>query len=115
MTSSTSRRRAPVREDPGHRPARTRAHSARALRPCRTADGDAEAARVAELLDADLSSDAALEEARAALAAHPVTEAARAEAVRWAESAKEALAPPPEGIVKESLFEFADSVVSRSR
>ena len=78
------------------------------------AEGDEAAAEVVELLDADLSSDEALESARAALAAHPVTAAARAEAVRWAEDAKSALAPLPDGLVKESLFTFADSVVSRS-
>ncbi len=77
--------------------------------------GDAEAVRIVGLLDADLSSDEALETARAALAAHPVTDEARAEAVRWSQAAKDALAPLPEGIVKDSLFEFADSVVSRSR
>lgn len=78
------------------------------------ADGDVAAVEVVELLDGDLSSDEALETARAALAAHPVTSRARAEAVRWADDAKAALAPLPEGLVKESLFSFADSVVSRS-
>ncbi|MGO2028223.1 MAG: polyprenyl synthetase family protein, partial [Brevibacterium aurantiacum] len=46
--------------------------------------------------------------------AHPVTARARAEAVRWADDAKAALAPLPDGVVKESLFTFADSVVTRS-
>jgi len=78
------------------------------------ADGDAAAAEVVGLLDADLTSDDALEIARAALAAHPVTEKARAEAARWAEEAKAALAPLPEGQIKESLFAFADSVVART-
>ena len=78
------------------------------------ADGDATAAEVVDLLDADLTSDDALEAARAALAAHPVTEKARAEASRWADEAKAALAPLPEGRVKESLFAFADSVVART-
>lgn len=78
------------------------------------AEGDESAAEVVRLLDADLTSDAALEAARAALAAHPVTIRARDEASRWAEAAKAALDPVPEGLVKESLFAFADSVVSRT-
>ena len=78
------------------------------------AEGDKAAAEVVDLLDADLTSDEALESARAALAAHPVTARARDEATRWAEDAKAALAPVPEGLVKESLFAFADSVVSRT-
>ncbi|WP_252199821.1 polyprenyl synthetase family protein [Brevibacterium sp. RIT 803] len=78
------------------------------------ADGDKAAAEVVDLLDADLTSDEALESARAALAAHPVTVRARDEATRWAEDAKAALAPVPEGLVKESLYAFADSVVSRT-
>ena len=78
------------------------------------ADGDAAAAEVVALLDADLSSDEALEAARAALAAHPVTEKARAQALRWAEDAKSSLGPLPDGLVKDSLFAFADSVVARS-
>lgn len=78
------------------------------------AAGDASATEVVALLDADLDSDEALEAARAALAAHPVTDRARAEAVRWAEDAKAALEPLPEGIVRDSLCAFADSVVSRT-
>lgn len=78
------------------------------------AAGDESAAEVVRLLDVDLTSDEALETARAALAAHPVTEKARTEALRWVDDAKTALEPLPDGIVKESLFAFADSVVARS-
>lgn len=80
----------------------------------RAADaGDAEAQRIVELLAADLSSDEALETARVALAAHPVTAEVRAEARRWADAAIAALECLPAGWVKDSLIEFADTVVSR--
>ncbi|MFL0515029.1 polyprenyl synthetase family protein [Brevibacterium luteolum] len=77
------------------------------------AAGDAEAQRIVELLAADLSSDEALETARAALAAHPVTAEARAEARRWSDAAVSALDALPAGWIKDSLAEFADTVVSR--
>jgi heptaprenyl diphosphate synthase len=77
------------------------------------ADGDAFAARVVALIDGDLTDDAALAEAVEALAAHPATEQAWAVARDWADAAKAALEPLPEGVVKDSLAAFADAVVDR--
>jgi heptaprenyl diphosphate synthase len=77
------------------------------------ADGDASAARVVALVDGDLTDDDALAEAVEALAAHPATEQAWAVARDWADAAKAALEPLPEGVVKDSLAAFADAVVDR--
>ncbi|GAB4099465.1 polyprenyl synthetase family protein [Sinomonas halotolerans] len=78
------------------------------------ADGDASAAGVIALVDGDLTDDAALARAVEALAAHPATQEAWAEARAWADAAKAALAPLPEGVVKASLAAFADAVVDRT-
>ena len=43
-----------------------------------------------------------------------VTERTRVEAHRWAAEAVAALAPLPEGAVKQALAAFADHVVSRT-
>ncbi|MDQ0709833.1 heptaprenyl diphosphate synthase [Arthrobacter woluwensis] len=77
-------------------------------------DGDASAAEVLELVDGDLSGDEALAAAVAALGAHPVTEQSWAVARRWADEAMAALEPLPEGVVKESLANFALAVVERT-
>ncbi|MGN6403075.1 polyprenyl synthetase family protein [Sinomonas sp.] len=76
-------------------------------------DGDASAAEVLRLIDGDLTSDEALAEAVAALSAHPVTTDAWAAAREWADAAKAALSPLPDGVVKASLAAFADAVVDR--
>ena len=77
-------------------------------------DGDASAAEVLALVDGDLSGDEALAAAVAALGAHPVTEQSWAVARRWADEAMTALEPLPEGVVKESLANFALAVVDRT-
>lgn len=77
------------------------------------ADGDASAQRVLALVDGDLSSDDALAEAVSAISSHPVTDQSWAVAREWADAAKAALAPLPEGVVKDSLAAFADAVVDR--
>src|SRR6185312_13625277 len=77
------------------------------------AAGDTDAAAVLELVDADLSGDAELARAVAAVAANPATNQAWDVARHWADAAIEALAPLPEGTVKESLAAFADAVVTR--
>ena len=80
----------------------------------RAADGGDQSAReVLRLIDGDLSSDEALAEAVEALSAHPVTTESWAAAREWAGAAKAALAPLPEGVVKQSLAAFADAVVER--
>ena len=48
------------------------------------------------------------------LGAHPVTEQSWAVARRWADEAMTALEPLPEGVVKESLANFALAVVDRT-
>ena len=77
------------------------------------AGGDKDAAAVLELVDGDLTEDAALARAVEAVAGNPATTQAWAVARHWADSAIEALAPLPEGTVKESLAAFADAVVTR--
>lgn len=77
------------------------------------ADGDASASAVLELVDGNLESDEALAAAVSALGSHPVTGRAWAVARQWADDARAALAPLPEGPVKTSLAAFADAVVTR--
>ncbi|GAB2764332.1 polyprenyl synthetase family protein [Sinomonas soli] len=77
------------------------------------ADGDASAQRVLGLVDADLSGDDALAAAVEEIASHPVTEQSWSVAREWADAAKSALRPLPEGVVKDSLAAFADAVVER--
>ncbi|WP_422934035.1 polyprenyl synthetase family protein [Sinomonas sp. P47F7] len=75
--------------------------------------GDASAEDVLRLVDGDLTSDEALAEAVAALSAHPATAQSWEVAREWADAAKAALRPLPEGVVKHSLAAFADAVVDR--
>nr|WP_254456163.1 polyprenyl synthetase family protein [Paeniglutamicibacter quisquiliarum] len=77
------------------------------------AGGDKDAAAVLELVDGDLTEDAALARAVQAVAGNPATTQAWDVARHWADAAIEALAPLPEGTVKESLAAFADAVVTR--
>lgn len=77
------------------------------------AAGDAAAQAAVELIDGDLSSDEALAEAVQALAAQPSTQRAWEVAREWSAKAQEALAPLPDGTVKEALASFADAVVTR--
>ncbi|MFL4476885.1 polyprenyl synthetase family protein [Paeniglutamicibacter sp. ORCA_105] len=77
------------------------------------AAGDKDAAAVLELVDGDLAEDAALARAVEAVAGNPATNQAWGVARQWADAAIEALAPLPEGTVKESLAAFADAVVTR--
>lgn len=77
-------------------------------------DARPEDARLLGLLDGDLSGDDEHAEALALLRAHPVMQAAQAEVVRWAEQAREALAPLPEGPAKDALAALCDQVVGRT-
>ncbi|PPB49033.1 geranylgeranyl pyrophosphate synthase [Arthrobacter pityocampae] len=77
------------------------------------AAGDRSAADVVALLDGDLSSDEALAAAVAAVREHPQTREAWAVAQQWADEAVAALAPLPDGVVKQALASFAQAVVSR--
>ena len=75
---------------------------------------DALDARLLELLDTDLADDALLAEALGLLRAHPALAAARAETLRWADEARDVLAPLPSGPVKDALAALAQGVVDRS-
>ncbi|MCX5332154.1 MULTISPECIES: polyprenyl synthetase family protein [unclassified Streptomyces] len=76
--------------------------------------GLAEDIALCELLDSDLTDDARHAEALVALRAHPALEQARRDTVRFAEEARAALAPLPEGDVKAALMEMCDAVVHRA-
>jgi len=65
-------------------------------------------------IDGDLSSDKALASVVARLGAHSVVDETAALAAQWAARAKEAIALLPEGDVKASLIDFADSLVART-
>jgi len=78
------------------------------------ADGDQSAVDLLQLIDGDLSSDEALAAAVAGLREHPVTAESWVVARRWAHEAIAALDPLPEGVVKESLSNFALAVVDRA-
>ena len=77
---------------------------------------DADASDFLARLERDItgSDEAALEASIAALRAHDVTARTLAEAHRWARDAVDALAPLPQGPVKNALTRFADSIVERS-
>jgi len=77
-------------------------------------DGDQSAVDLLQLIDGDLSSDEALAAAVAGLREHPVTAESWTVARAWADEAIAALAPLPEGVVKDSLTSFAHAVVDRS-
>lgn len=75
---------------------------------------DPDDARLLELLDADLTDDALLDEALGLLRSHPATRQARQETTRWADEARAALVPLPDGPVKAALISLAHAVVERT-
>ena len=78
------------------------------------ASGDAEAVSLLALIDGGLQDDARLQEALVRLRNHPVAEQAYLEAKRWADDAVAAIAPLPDGSVKNALELFAQAVVDRT-
>jgi len=76
--------------------------------------GSAGDADLLAAIDGDLSSDEALASVVARLGGHPVVDETAALAAQWAARAKEAIALLPEGDVKGSLLDFADSLVART-
>jgi heptaprenyl diphosphate synthase len=76
-------------------------------------EGSAADAGLVALLDSDLSDDDVLAGAVAALRAHHVVDATRERAARWADRAVAALAPLPDGAVKDALVGFTESLVRR--
>ncbi|MFH9606170.1 polyprenyl synthetase family protein [Streptomyces sp. NPDC017448] len=84
------------------------------LRALAAADGKPDDLELVELLDGDLSGDEALNEVLRRLRAHPALEQARQDTVRYAQEARAALAPLPEGYAKSALEELCDAVVHRA-
>ncbi|MEN9752345.1 MAG: hypothetical protein RL670_36 [Actinomycetota bacterium] len=76
---------------------------------------DAEAADLLAAVDGDLTSDASLADLVRRLREHPVTQATHDEARRWAAGAIAALAPLPNGPIKDALTKFAEAVVEREQ
>jgi heptaprenyl diphosphate synthase len=79
------------------------------------ARGDAESVDLVARLDGDLTSDEAVADVVKRLREHSATDAARAEAQRWADDAVHALAPLPDGAVRDALVAFARTVADRTR
>ena len=73
-----------------------------------------EDARLRTLLSGDLDDDERLAEALRLLRAHPAMDAARRELRRYAESARELLAPLPDIPAKAALAAICDQVVNRT-
>ncbi|MFG3252082.1 polyprenyl synthetase family protein [Streptomyces sp. NPDC048172] len=69
---------------------------------------------LAALLAGDLTDDARHAEALAGLRAHPALEQARRDTVRYAEAAREMLAPLPENAAKAALSGLCEAVVHRA-
>jgi len=69
--------------------------------------------RLRELVDGDLSDDAALGETLSLLRAHQGLTEARAILQRYADEARESLAPLPDGAAKSALASLCDVVVAR--
>ena len=74
---------------------------------------DKNSIELVELISSGLESDEDLAEAVNRLRKHQVMEETVSEAVAWAEKAKKALSPLPDGSVKKALEAFADAVVER--
>jgi heptaprenyl diphosphate synthase len=79
-----------------------------------SAEGTAEDRELAALLGGDLSDDARLAEALAGLRAHPALERARRATVRYADEARETLAPLPDNAAKAALAALCTAVVHRA-
>ncbi|RMC34464.1 polyprenyl synthetase family protein [Paracoccus alkanivorans] len=74
---------------------------------------DRERAFWSRCIEAGDQRDGDLEHALTLLARHNAMEAARADALRWAERARSALAPLPDNAIRGMLSDLADFVVSR--
>jgi heptaprenyl diphosphate synthase len=73
-----------------------------------------EDARLLALLDSDLQDDADHAEALRLLRAHPAMAAAQREVLRWAEAARDAIAPLPSGPARDALEALCQQVVGRA-
>jgi heptaprenyl diphosphate synthase len=77
-------------------------------------DARPEDARLLALLDSELGSDDDHAEALQLLRAHPAMVAARAEVVRWAEAARDVLAPLPDVPAKHAMAALCEQLVGRT-
>ncbi len=77
-------------------------------------DARPEDARLLELLDSGLDDDADHREALTLLRAHPAMTSARAEVTRWADAARETLAPLPPSAARSALEALCHQVVGRA-
>lgn len=75
---------------------------------------DPGSARLRELLSGPLVDDVLHAEALGLLRAHPAMAQARAETERWADDARQTLAPLPAGPAKDALLHLCDLVVDRA-
>ena len=73
-----------------------------------------EDAQLLDLLGGDLAADADLAEALRLLRAHPAVAQAQDEVRRWAEDARDVLAPLPDSAPKDALAALCDRVVGRA-
>jgi heptaprenyl diphosphate synthase len=85
-----------------------------ALRARVAAGADASDAALLDRITGDLADDSVLAEVVAELAAHSVVDETAALARHWSREARGAVAPLPDGPVKDALLSFADALVARA-
>ena len=85
-----------------------------ALRARVAAGADAADAALLDRIAGDLADDAALADVVAELAVHSVVDETAALARHWSREARGAIAPLPDGPVKDALLSFADALVARA-
>ncbi|HET6859804.1 MAG TPA: polyprenyl synthetase family protein [Streptomyces sp.] len=84
------------------------------LRAQAAAHGRPDDVELCELLAGDLTDDARLAEVLRRMRVHPALEQARRDTVRYAQEARDTLAPLPECYAKSALEELCDTVVHRA-
>ncbi|WP_434594849.1 polyprenyl synthetase family protein [Streptomyces sp. A5-4] len=84
------------------------------LRAQAAAHGRPADVELCELLDGDLTDDGRLAEVLRRMREHPALEQARRDTVRYAQEARDTLAPLPECYAKSALEELCDTVVHRA-
>ncbi|MEU3774471.1 polyprenyl synthetase family protein [Streptomyces sp. NPDC032472] len=84
------------------------------LREMAAQGGDPDDLELVRLLDGDLSDDARHAEVLSRLRVHPALERARRDTIRYAQDARDMLAPLPDCFAKAALEELCDAVVHRA-
>lgn len=77
------------------------------------ASHDENSRKLVEIIDNGLEDEDSVREVLKQLRSHEATERAYRQAVQWGEKAKAALAPLPNGPVRDALENFADAVIER--